>query len=124
MKRTHGGCNTVFDAKNDWKRHENSQHHQLKRWKYDIDIAASLLLQRQPLIHQIYAGNVSFTKPIFVKHLKMVHGNVNGWWLAQLIKLLPGNYPRIILRPRDEGSRDMNQGPKVAVQGIPKWLFC
>jgi len=43
-----------------------------------------------------------------------------------------GNYPHIILRPRDEGSRDINQGPEryrvsqVAVlltgEGYKRWF--
>jgi len=32
-------------------------------------------------------------------------------WIGESIGLV-GSYPHIILRPRDEGSRDMNQGPE------------
>lgn len=32
---TFSKCSKTFGSKNDWKRHENSQHHQLELWKCD-----------------------------------------------------------------------------------------
>lgn len=72
---THDGCNKVFGAKNDWKRHENSQHHQLECWKCDIRCCAGSSGSENPGI----CGKFFYRKADFIKHLKTVHGNVDGW---------------------------------------------
>ncbi|KAF8446961.1 hypothetical protein BDZ91DRAFT_132184 [Kalaharituber pfeilii] len=81
---THDGCNKVFGAKNDWKRHENSQHHQLECWKcdirkYDVQSSPSALGADAADI----CGKCFFRKADFVKHLKVVHGNTDGWVVEQ-----------------------------------------
>lgn len=72
---THDACNKVFGAKNDWKRHENSQHHQLECWKCDIRCHITTFGTDAASI----CGKCFFRKADFVKHLKVVHGNTDGW---------------------------------------------
>jgi len=72
---THDGCNKVFGAKNDWKRHENSQHHQLECWKCDIRSLNTAPGADTPDI----CGRCFYRKADFVKHLKVTHGNADGW---------------------------------------------
>ena len=75
---THDNCSKVFGAKNDWKRHENSQHHQLECWKCDITVPNAVGNENasdQPSI----CGKCCFRKADFVKHMKDVHGNRDGW---------------------------------------------
>lgn len=67
---THDGCKKVFGAKNDWKRHENSQHHQLECWKCDIPTSVDPTAP---------CGKCVFRKADFVKHLRDVHNNTDGW---------------------------------------------
>lgn len=86
---THDGCNKVFGAKNDWKRHENSQHHQLECWKCDIRCltAAPGPAMDTPDI----CGKCFFRKADFIKHLKTVHGNTDGWIVSSADQLAAAN---------------------------------
>ena len=77
---THDGCNEVFGAKNDWKRHENSQHHQLECWKCTIRSPTTAPGTDTASI----CGKCFFRKADFVKHLKVVHGNTDGWLVNPL----------------------------------------
>ena len=38
---TDAGCNKTFGSKNDWKRHENSQHYQLETWRCHESVPTS-----------------------------------------------------------------------------------
>ncbi|KAF8540892.1 hypothetical protein BDD12DRAFT_831333 [Trichophaea hybrida] len=60
-------CQRLFGSKNDWKRHENSQHHRLESWKCNVPV------------HPHGAGDICkaihYRKENFVNHLKSsAHG--------------------------------------------------
>jgi len=86
---THDGCNKIFGPKSDWKRHENSQHHQLECWKCDI---RCLTTPPEAAADTPYiCGKCFFRKADFVKHLKMVHGNADGWVVGPADQALATN---------------------------------
>jgi len=105
---THDGCNKVFGAKNDWKRHENSQHHQLECWKCDIRCLTTPpgAAADTPDI----CGKCFFRKADFVKHLKMVHGNADGWVVGPADQALATNSGEQIPAPITlTGDRELAQ---------------
>ncbi|CAL3967700.1 unnamed protein product [Diplocarpon coronariae] len=56
-------CSKSFGSKNDWKRHENSQHFHLETWRCDI-----------PRLDESRAcAKVYYRKQTFVEHLKKEH---------------------------------------------------
>ena len=62
---TSDGCNKSFGSKNDWKRHENSQHFQLEVWRCDqgSKSAGSMLCRK-----------VYHRREVFRTHLQRDHG--------------------------------------------------
>ncbi|KAI9756247.1 MAG: hypothetical protein M1835_000767, partial [Candelina submexicana] len=81
---TFPACNKKFGSKNDWKRHENSQHFQLETWRCNERVV-------QPPNNPISAtpsetphgprltnecARLFFRREVFVSHLKTAH-NVN-----------------------------------------------
>lgn len=60
---TFRGCGKLFGSKNDWKRHENSQHFQLELWKCGVIPAKSSSL----------CGKLSFRRESHTTHLRNVH---------------------------------------------------
>jgi hypothetical protein len=60
-------CGKSFGSKNDWKRHENSQHHKLESWKCNFPV--------HPYNAGDICGQIYYRKENFVNHLKSnVHG--------------------------------------------------
>lgn len=55
-------CNKTFGSKNDWKRHENSQHFQLETWRCDIEKPEGGV-----------CAKVSYRRQTFQEHLKIQH---------------------------------------------------
>ncbi|PWW79279.1 hypothetical protein C7212DRAFT_272816 [Tuber magnatum] len=60
---TFRGCGKSFGSKNDWKRHENSQHFQLELWKCGVIAPKSTSL----------CGKLSFRRESHITHLKNAH---------------------------------------------------
>lgn len=60
---TFRGCGKSFGSKNDWKRHENSQHFQLELWKCAVIAPKSTTL----------CGKLSFRRESHITHLKNAH---------------------------------------------------
>ncbi|CAD6444423.1 5937cd55-9aab-4e35-9a5a-ab4f32212113 [Sclerotinia trifoliorum] len=56
-------CNKTFGSKNDWKRHENSQHFQLESWRCDKEKPEGGA-----------CAKVSYRRQTFQDHLKKEHG--------------------------------------------------
>jgi len=105
---THDGCNKVFGAKNDWKRHENSQHHQLECWKCDIRCLTATL--GTAMDTSDICGKCFFRKADFVKHLKTVHGNADGWVVSSADQLaMPTTGEQIQASIRVTGERVIAQ---------------
>lgn len=61
---TFEGCNKRFGSKNDWKRHENSQHFLLEVWKCDFQATQGISQQ---------CGKVSHRRETFRQHLVNSH---------------------------------------------------
>lgn len=61
---TFEGCNKRFGSKNDWKRHENSQHFLLEIWKCDFQATQGIPQQ---------CGKVSHRRETFRQHLVNSH---------------------------------------------------
>lgn len=61
---TFGGCSKKFGSKNDWKRHENSQHFLLEIWKCD---------QKKADNPNETCGRVSHRRETFKDHLSKAH---------------------------------------------------
>lgn len=59
-------CNKTFGSKNDWKRHENSQHFQLESWRCDKEKPEGGV-----------CAKVSYRRQTFQDHLKKDHGMVD-----------------------------------------------
>lgn len=57
-------CNKVFGSKNDWKRHENSQHFQLEMWRCQLDKVNG---SQQP------CAEVFWHRQLFEGHLRDTH---------------------------------------------------
>lgn len=62
---TFGGCNKRFGSKNDWKRHENSQHFLRDFWHCDV---------QAPEKPNMICGKVSHRRETFRHHLANNHG--------------------------------------------------
>ena len=56
------GCSETFDNKEDWKKHENSQHFQLEMWRCD---------NATPEADE--CAKVCYRKETFLEHLKSAH---------------------------------------------------
>ncbi|KAI5796608.1 hypothetical protein EDC01DRAFT_47319 [Geopyxis carbonaria] len=56
---TYRHCGKTFGSKNDWKRHENSQHHKLESWKCQMTLKAG-----------DKCGKLCYRKENFINHLK------------------------------------------------------
>ena len=61
---TNEGCNKSFGSKNDWKRHENSQHYQLETWRCHEESSTSRIKQ---------CAKIFFRRDPFQAHLKKDH---------------------------------------------------
>ncbi|XXH03550.1 hypothetical protein Hte_009955 [Hypoxylon texense] len=61
---TFPGCNRHFGSKNDWKRHENSQHYMLEHWRCDERLADN---------PSEVCGKVVQRRELFKQHLDSVH---------------------------------------------------
>ena len=59
-------CNKIFGSKNDWKRHENSQHFHLETWRCDKEKPEGGA-----------CAKVSYRRQTFQEHLKKEHGMVD-----------------------------------------------
>ncbi|PUU82219.1 hypothetical protein B9Z19DRAFT_1099322 [Tuber borchii] len=64
---TFRGCGKSFGSKNDWKRHENSQHFQLELWKCGVIAPKSTGL----------CGKLSFRRESHITHLKNAHNIID-----------------------------------------------
>ncbi|KAI9843238.1 MAG: hypothetical protein M1837_006527 [Sclerophora amabilis] len=62
---TYPRCNRVFGSKNDWKRHENSQHFQLEMWRCHQKIQECPSKQ---------CAKVFYRRENFQQHLRQHHG--------------------------------------------------
>ena len=62
---TYATCTKAFGSKNDWKRHENSQHHQLETWRCHQPSAQSKINQ---------CAEVFYRRDPFQAHLRKDHG--------------------------------------------------
>ena len=62
---THINCSKSFGSKNDWKRHENSQHYQLEMWRCN---------ERNPKSKINQCAKLCFRHDEFQLHLKKDHG--------------------------------------------------
>ncbi|KAI9649449.1 hypothetical protein NHQ30_002025 [Ciborinia camelliae] len=60
------GCNKIFGSKNDWKRHENSQHFQLETWRCDKEKPEGGA-----------CAKVSYRRQTFQDHLRKDHGMID-----------------------------------------------
>ena len=58
-------CNKSFGSKNDWKRHENSQHYQLETWRCHEESSESKINQ---------CAKIFFRRDPFQAHLRKDHG--------------------------------------------------
>jgi hypothetical protein len=68
-------CNKNFGSKNDWKRHENSQHFQLETWR------CQLLRPDQACCAELF-----YRREMFEEHLKDKHRMINNDRVMQEIK--------------------------------------
>jgi len=59
---TFQSCHKVFGSKNDWKRHENSQHYHLETWRCD-----------EEKLEGGACAKASYRRQIFQEHLKKEH---------------------------------------------------
>lgn len=66
---THSDCDKRFGSKNDWKRHENSQHIQLEFWKCSEKVTDSNR-SYQP----VSCGKICHRRETFKNHLDKDHG--------------------------------------------------
>ena len=62
---TNATCNKTFGSKNDWKRHENSQHYQLETWRCHEGSATSKIGT---------CAKIFFRRDPFQAHLRRDHG--------------------------------------------------
>ncbi|SLM40736.1 Zinc finger, C2H2-like [Lasallia pustulata] len=62
---TYTTCTKAFGSKNDWKRHENSQHYQLEAWRCHEHDSSSLIKQ---------CAKIFYRREPFQNHLKERHG--------------------------------------------------
>ena len=62
---TDAGCNKTFGSKNDWKRHENSQHYQLETWRCHEQVPTSKIGT---------CAKIFFRRDPFQGHLRRDHG--------------------------------------------------
>ncbi|KAI9702111.1 MAG: hypothetical protein M1836_001455 [Candelina mexicana] len=78
---TFPACNKKFGSKNDWKRHENSQHFQLETWRCSeravqppnnpISATPSQIPHESRLVNE--CARLFFRREVFVSHLKTAH---------------------------------------------------
>jgi len=72
---TYAQCDKRFGSKNDWKRHENSQHFQLECWKCN---------EKSKDNEQEVCGKVCHRRETFTNHLEKDHGldplTIEGKW--------------------------------------------
>lgn len=61
---THATCTKAFGSKNDWKRHENSQHYQLETWRCHEPNARSKINQ---------CARIFYRRDPFLAHLRKDH---------------------------------------------------
>jgi len=66
---THSDCDKRFGSKNDWKRHENSQHIQLEFWKCSEKLTDN---NRSP--QPVSCGKICHRRETFKNHLDKDHG--------------------------------------------------
>ncbi|KAK0613473.1 hypothetical protein B0T14DRAFT_280128 [Immersiella caudata] len=68
---THADCDKRFGSKNDWKRHENSQHIQLEFWK-----CAEVLRDgsASPSVAPVVCNKICHRRETFKNHLDKDHG--------------------------------------------------
>ncbi|KAI9713328.1 MAG: hypothetical protein M1812_006687 [Candelaria pacifica] len=74
-------CNKKFGSKNDWKRHENSQHFQLETWRcheqavpHPNNPISTTTSQYHPETRRITeCARLFFRREVFVSHLKTAH---------------------------------------------------
>lgn len=62
---TYTTCTKAFGSKNDWKRHENSQHYQLEAWRCHEHDSSSRIKQ---------CARIFYRREPFQNHLKEHHG--------------------------------------------------
>jgi len=74
---THANCSKSFGSKNDWKRHENSQHFQLETWRCNEPSATSKINQ---------CAKLSYRRDEFQDHLKVDHEIVDGAHIQERCK--------------------------------------
>ncbi|PGH18480.1 hypothetical protein AJ80_04450 [Polytolypa hystricis UAMH7299] len=78
-------CDKRFGSKNDWKRHENSQHFQLQSWcceEPEVDLSGNPSLQHpdRPCARLFYR------RELFGTHLRRDHGITNGSKIKQALR--------------------------------------
>ena len=61
---TYANCSKSFGSKNDWKRHETSQHYQLETWRCNEPSPSSKINQ---------CANVSYRRDDFQDHIRVDH---------------------------------------------------
>jgi len=71
---TFRGCRKIFGSKNDWKRHENSQHFQLEMWRC-----------RQNGLHGKDCAKIFYRRESFQNHLEKAHQLSNEQKIKQEI---------------------------------------
>ena len=97
---THATCSKAFGSKNDWKRHENSQHYQLETWRCHehnsqskIRQCAKIFYRRDPFqIHLRKDHNVKDEEYIReeCKRRRIGRNGQSGFWCGfckQIVKL-------------------------------------
>ncbi|KAI4177993.1 MAG: hypothetical protein LQ343_000077 [Gyalolechia ehrenbergii] len=67
---TYRGCSKKFGSKNDWKRHENTQHYQIEAWRCHEDSKTSAIGQ---------CARIFYRREQFQTHLRETHKRDEGY---------------------------------------------
>lgn len=87
--------NKTFGSKNDWKRHENSQHHHLESWRCDKEkpdgsVCAKVCYQKQPFIDHLQKDHL-ISENIVASKVEACHIGRNcqeRFWCGFCVKLI------------------------------------
>ncbi|KAF2836423.1 hypothetical protein M501DRAFT_1018783 [Patellaria atrata CBS 101060] len=66
-------CKKSFGSKNDWKRHENSQHFQIEMWRCSIPSSSSSSSTPNPKVPKPVCAKLYYSRESFDAHLKNDH---------------------------------------------------
>ncbi|MCJ1479269.1 hypothetical protein MMC13_007954 [Lambiella insularis] len=75
---THARCTKMFGSKNDWKRHENSQHHELETWRCNEPNSQSKINQ---------CAKIYYRPDEFQDHLRNDHRKGDEEYLHEQCKM-------------------------------------